>query len=66
MGQSHRFEPDSPSYSERPSHQAMAERRQKRQHRQHCFDRGRQRIHFRYVVKNGQVLVQAHASANSY
>lgn len=53
MGQSHRFEPDSPSYSERPSHQAMAERRQKRQHRQHCFDRGRQRIHFRYVVKNG-------------
>jgi hypothetical protein len=58
MGQSHCFEPDSSSYSQRPSHQAMAEGRQKRQHRQHCFDRGCQRIHFRYVVKKGRAIVK--------
>lgn len=49
VGQSHCSEPDCSSYSERPSHQAVAQGRQERQHREHRFYRRVQRIHLRYV-----------------
>ena len=53
VGQCHRFEPDRSSYSERPCYQAVAEGRQKGQHRQHRLDCRNQRWHCRYVRGEG-------------
>lgn len=62
VGQCHRLEPDCSSHSEWPRHQAVAERRQKGQHRQHRLDRRNQRWHFGYVSRENSSQICAFAS----
>lgn len=62
VGQCHCFEPDCSSHSEWTRHQAVAERRQKGQHRQHRLDRRNQRWHFGYVSRKNTCQICPSAS----